>query len=121
MSWLDRLKTGLTRSTAKLGDSLTGLATGTLPLDEARLDEIEEALIAADLGPAVAGRIRERLADEHYLDTYGLRLVAGRTFVAGDTIREYVINETLLHRLGFRDPKQVLGQKMQYHLFGHVG
>ncbi|MFZ4689435.1 MAG: signal recognition particle-docking protein FtsY [Polymorphobacter sp.] len=63
MSWLDRLKTGLTRSTAKLGDSLAGLATGTMPLDEARLDDIEEALIAADLGPAVAGRIRARLAD----------------------------------------------------------
>lgn len=63
MSWLDRLKTGLTRSTGKLGDSLAGLATGTLPLDDARLDEIEEALIGADLGPAVAARIRERLAD----------------------------------------------------------
>ena len=49
MSWLDRLKTGLTRSTGKLGDSLAGLATGTLPgagdiqdlvaLHEAALDE----------------------------------------------------------------------------------
>nr|WP_310522358.1 signal recognition particle-docking protein FtsY [Polymorphobacter sp.] len=63
MSWFDRLKTGLTRSTAKLGDSLAGLATGTVPLDDAKLDEIEEALIAADMGPAVAGRIRDRLAD----------------------------------------------------------
>ena len=61
-----RLKTGLTRSTSKLGDSLAGLATGTLPLDEERLDEIEEALIAADLGPAVAGRIRARLADAKF-------------------------------------------------------
>jgi fused signal recognition particle receptor len=63
MSWLDRLKTGLTRSTSKLGDSLAGLATGNLPLDETRLDAIEEALISADLGPAVAARIRNRLAD----------------------------------------------------------
>ena len=30
MSWLDRLKQGLARSTQRLGDSLTGLATGTL-------------------------------------------------------------------------------------------
>ncbi len=76
MSWFDRLKSGLTRSTAKLGDSLAGLATGNLPLDAARLDAIEEALIAADLGPAVAGRIRARLADAKFakgIDDAGLR------------------------------------------------
>ena len=76
MSWFDRLKTGLTRSTAKLGDSLAGLATGTMPLDEARLDAIEEALITADLGPAVAGRIRARLADAKFakgIDEAGLK------------------------------------------------
>ncbi|PZN95311.1 MAG: signal recognition particle-docking protein FtsY [Alphaproteobacteria bacterium] len=76
MSWLDRLKTGLTRSTSKLGDSLAGLATGTLPLDEDRLDAIEEALIGADLGPAVAGRIRARLADAKFakgVDEAGLK------------------------------------------------
>ena len=76
MSWFDRLKTGLTRSTARLGDSLAGLATGTMPLDDDRLDEIEEALIAADLGPAVAGRIRARLADAKFakgIDEAGLK------------------------------------------------
>jgi len=76
MSWLDRLKSGLTRSTARLGDSIAGLATGTLPLDAARLDAIEEALIAADLGPAVAGRIRERLSDAKFargIDAAGLQ------------------------------------------------
>ncbi|OYU15865.1 MAG: signal recognition particle-docking protein FtsY [Alphaproteobacteria bacterium PA4] len=76
MSWFDRLKSGLTRSTAKLGDSLAGLATGTMPLDEERLDAIEEALIAADLGPAVAARIRTRLGDAKFakgIDADGLR------------------------------------------------
>ncbi|MBC7519816.1 MAG: signal recognition particle-docking protein FtsY [Sandarakinorhabdus sp.] len=76
MSWFDKLKSGLTRSTAKLGDSLAGLATGTLPLDDDRLDEIEEALITADLGPAVAGRIRARLADVKFakgIDEAGLK------------------------------------------------
>ncbi len=76
MSWFDRLKSGLTRSTAKLGDSLAGLATGALPLDEERLDEIEEALISADLGPAVAARIRNRLADAKFakgIDEAGLK------------------------------------------------
>ncbi len=76
MSWFDRLKTGLTRSTAKLGDSLAGLAGADVPLDEARLDAIEEALIAADLGPAVAARIRNRLGDAKFargIDEAGLK------------------------------------------------
>jgi putative ABC transport system permease protein len=60
--------------------------------------------------------IRDRLADADYLRTYGLSLVAGRNIVPSDTIREYLINETLLHQLGFQKPQQVLGKTLQYHL-----
>jgi fused signal recognition particle receptor len=76
MSWLDRLKSGLSRSTSKLADSLAGLASGTLPLDEVRLDAIEEALITADLGPAVALRIRQKLEGPRFergIDEAGLK------------------------------------------------
>jgi len=85
MSWLDRLKTGLIRSTARLGDSLSGLATGSLPLDDERLDAIEEALIAADLGPAVAARIRDRLADAKFakgIDEAGLKAAVAAEITA---------------------------------------
>ena len=60
--------------------------------------------------------VRERLADADYLKTYNLQLLAGRNIVEGDSIREYVINETLLHKLGFRRPQDVLGKRMQYYL-----
>ncbi|WP_373513494.1 ABC transporter permease [Persicitalea sp.] len=60
--------------------------------------------------------VRERLADADYLDTYGMKLLAGRNITPGDTIREYLINETLLHKLGFKNPKEVLGKKLQYYL-----
>ncbi|GAB4032935.1 ABC transporter permease [Spirosoma jeollabukense] len=60
--------------------------------------------------------VRERLADANYLRTYGLQLIAGRNIVPSDTIREYLINETLLRQLGFRDPQHVLGKTMQYYL-----
>ncbi|MBO0934642.1 ABC transporter permease [Fibrella aquatilis] len=60
--------------------------------------------------------VRERLADADYLKTYNLKLLAGRNIVEGDSIREYVINETLLHKLGFRRPQDVLGKRMQYYL-----
>jgi fused signal recognition particle receptor len=76
MSWLDRLKSSLTRSSSKLADNLAGLASGTAPLDDARLDAIEEALITADLGPAVAARIREKLSGPRFargIDDSGLK------------------------------------------------
>ncbi|WP_375446577.1 ABC transporter permease [uncultured Fibrella sp.] len=60
--------------------------------------------------------IRERLADANYLKTYGLTLAAGRNVTPSDSIREYLINETLARQLGFQDPAQVLGKTMQYHL-----
>lgn len=60
--------------------------------------------------------INERLADADYLTTYGLKLIAGRNIIPSDTIREYLINETLLHKLGFQDPKQVLGKRLQHWL-----
>ena len=78
MSWFGKLTQGLAKSTRRLADNITGLATGTLPLDDERLDAIEEALIAADLGPAVAARIRSRLADQKFakgIDDAGVRRV----------------------------------------------
>ena len=78
MRWFGKLTQGLAKSTRRLADNITGLATGTLPLDDERLDAIEEALIAADLGPAVAARIRSRLADQKFakgIDDAGVRRV----------------------------------------------
>lgn len=54
--WFSRLRAGLARSTAKLTDSVTGLFTKR-KLDDAALEELEETLIAADLGVAASRRI----------------------------------------------------------------
>ncbi|MDB5374899.1 MAG: signal recognition particle-docking protein FtsY [Belnapia sp.] len=56
--WFARLRTGLSRSTARLTDSVTALFRKRR-LDETALEELEETLIAADLGVAAAGRIVE--------------------------------------------------------------
>jgi len=63
-SWREKLFGGLKRTSDKLGDNLTGLFAK--PLDAQTLDEIEEALIVSDLGPAMAMRIRDRLAEGRY-------------------------------------------------------
>ncbi|MEP7006772.1 MAG: signal recognition particle-docking protein FtsY [Sphingomonas bacterium] len=75
-SWHDKLLGGFKRTSDRLLGNLTGL--GTARLDEATLDDIEEALIASDLGPETAGRIRARLAEgsfERNMEELGIRLV----------------------------------------------
>ncbi|ARS25994.1 signal recognition particle-docking protein FtsY [Sphingomonas sp. KC8] len=63
--WHQKILGGFRRTSDRLGENLTGLFTKA-QLDKATLDEIEEALIASDLGPATAAKVRERLADERY-------------------------------------------------------
>ena len=56
LGFFSRLRDGLQRSTQKLSANLT-VAIAHRRLDEAALEELEEALIASDLGTAVAARI----------------------------------------------------------------
>jgi fused signal recognition particle receptor len=75
-SWRERLLGGFKKTSDKLVGNLAGL--GAARLDDATLDEIEEALIASDLGPGTAARIRSRLADGQYergMEDLGIRLV----------------------------------------------
>jgi fused signal recognition particle receptor len=65
LSWLERMRLGFKKTSDRLGDNLTGLLSKAA-LDETSLDEIEEALIASDLGPATAARVRARLAEEKF-------------------------------------------------------
>ena len=63
--WLQRLSFGLARSTAKITE---GIATVLVKrrLDWDTLGELEEQLIAADLGPATAARLIEEFAEEKF-------------------------------------------------------
>ena len=54
--WFARLKAGLTRSSSKLGDGISGIFARR-KLDGAALEELEELLISADLGVATAARL----------------------------------------------------------------
>ncbi|WP_430414392.1 signal recognition particle-docking protein FtsY [Parasphingorhabdus sp.] len=64
-SWKDRLFGGFGKTSARLSENLTGLVTKA-KLDEETLDDIEDALIMSDLGPATAASIREKLAAERF-------------------------------------------------------
>lgn len=53
-------------------------------------------------------------ADADLFKFYGLTLVAGRPYYKSDTIREFVVNETLLKKLGIRKPQDILGKKISF-------
>jgi fused signal recognition particle receptor len=56
--WFQRLTDGLTRSSRQLSDTVVS-AIAKRPLDQAMLDDLEEMLIEADLGPKAAAKVAE--------------------------------------------------------------
>ncbi len=64
-SWSERLFGGFRKTSDRLTENLTS-AVGTATLDEATLDDVEDALILSDLGPTAAARIRNKLAEKRF-------------------------------------------------------
>ena len=63
--WLSRLRQGLAKSSSKLTDGIGSIFTKK-KLDHATLEELEELLIGADLGPATAARLTQELAKNRF-------------------------------------------------------
>ncbi len=94
--WFARLADGLTKSSKQMGDQIAQVFVAKEPLTQAKLDELEEMLIEADLGPHSAARITARFADEKF----------GKD-VDEDQIREALaaaIGDELSSRVGTFDP-----------------
>ncbi len=73
--WSEKLLGGFKKTSERLTQNITGIVTKE-KLDDAQLDDIEDALIMSDLGPEAAARVREKLASERFdkgLDETGLR------------------------------------------------
>ena len=64
-NWWQRLSGGLRRTSSSLGSALSDLVTKR-KLDAAMIEELEETLIRADLGVAVAARIAQAVAEGRY-------------------------------------------------------
>ena len=54
-----------------------------------------------------------KYCDPDYFKTYGLRLTAGRVLQPSDTVREAIVNQTLLRKLGIHNPEEVLGKELR--------
>jgi putative ABC transport system permease protein len=53
-------------------------------------------------------------ADPDYFKTYNLQFVAGRPYYPSDTVREFVVNEMLLKKLGVTNPKDAIGKQVDF-------
>jgi fused signal recognition particle receptor len=65
MSWFSKLKQGLSRTSDKLTSGVTSVFTDRR-LDEAALEELEDLLIMADLGPGAAAELAGNLAKSKF-------------------------------------------------------
>ena len=63
--WFSRLKSGLSKSSSKLSEGITGIFTKS-KLDDEALEQLEDLLIQSDLGVAMAMRITEQLSASRY-------------------------------------------------------
>lgn len=64
----------------------------------------------------------EKRGDTSYIAVYGIRLLAGRNLLPIDTAREFLINETFMRKLGFTEPRDVIGKtsRENYSIVGVV-
>ena len=63
--WFARLTEGLSRSSRQMADSVVAVVARK-PLDQAALDDLEEMLIEADLGPRTAAKIAAAFGKERF-------------------------------------------------------
>jgi putative ABC transport system permease protein len=53
------------------------------------------------------------IGDSSYLKTFQLHLLVGRNIRASDTVDELLVNETLVHKFGIKEPSQILGHHVE--------
>ncbi|WAC09899.1 ABC transporter permease [Dyadobacter pollutisoli] len=58
-------------------------------------------------------QVFNKFADEDYFKTFGLQFIAGKAYERGDSTGACVVNETLLAKVGIKDPQQAVGMNIR--------
>jgi predicted permease len=95
---------------------MPGVRAVSLSSDVPSSDNNWESNFAYDHRPDEPFSAYLKFGDEDYFKTYGIKFVAGRAFSQSDTIKEVVVNQTMLKMLNVASPKDAIGK--QIHLGG---
>ena len=60
--------------------------------------------------------VHQKYGDTNYLTLYHIKLLAGRNVQQSDTTKEYIVNETYMHILGFQKPNDILNKEIDRKL-----
>lgn len=58
-------------------------------------------------------QVAVKYADDHYLETFGIQLVAGTNLPASDTVNGMLVNEMLVQKLNIASPAAIIGQTIR--------
>ncbi|HEV7423781.1 MAG TPA: FtsX-like permease family protein, partial [Candidatus Paceibacterota bacterium] len=101
----DALKTQLLQQAGIRNVSISSFS----PMDKASWDgdfKFDNAVKKADFNPDF------KWADADYFKTYNIQFVAGRAYYPADTVSGFVVNEMMVKKLGFKNPEDILGKKI---------
>lgn len=87
--------------------AIKGVSIGSRPMDDSMWGNV---MVHYKDTTEVQQLINMKFGDIDYLKLYGFHVLAGRNFVASDTMNEIVINEKAVHAFGFQSPQEAIGE-----------
>ncbi len=87
--------------------SLDGVSIGSRPMDDTMWGNV---LVHMDDTTEVQSMVHMKFGDTDYLKLYDFKMLAGRGFMASDTMNEIVINEKALEAYKLGSPQEAVGK-----------
>lgn len=93
----------------KRNTSVDGVAIGSRPMDDSMWGNV---LVHMDDTTEVQSMVHMKFGDTDYLNLYDFKLLAGRGFMASDTMNEIVINEKAVEAYKLGSPQEAVGKML---------